>query len=275
MDNPLVSVVVTTKNEEKNIENCLKSILGQTYKNIEIIVVDNNSEDKTKEVALKYTQYVFNYGPERSAQRNYGLIEEAQGKYEIFIDADMTLSPELIKNCVEFIEKENCVALHISEIILGDKFWSRVRCFERSFYDGMVIDGARFFKKEIFVQVGGFDETMSGPEDWDFDKKIKQVGKICLLPSNNEQAVIFHNEAEFNLKKYLSKKSYYAESFDSYINKWGKNDNDIKKQFGLSYRYSRVFFERGKWKKLLFHPILTFGMYFLRGLVGVIYLIRK
>ncbi len=54
--NPLVSVTITTKNEEKNIENCLKSILEQSYKNIEIIVVDNNSTDKTKEIALKYTQ---------------------------------------------------------------------------------------------------------------------------------------------------------------------------------------------------------------------------
>jgi len=59
MTNPLVSIVITTKNEEKNIENCLKSIVNQTYKNIEIIVVDNNSSDSTKEISLKYTDKVF------------------------------------------------------------------------------------------------------------------------------------------------------------------------------------------------------------------------
>ena len=46
-----MSVIVTTKNEEKNIENCLQSINNQTYKNIELIVVDNFSDDKTVEIA--------------------------------------------------------------------------------------------------------------------------------------------------------------------------------------------------------------------------------
>jgi len=52
----IVSVIITTKNEEKNIENCLRSIKNQNYprEKIEIIVVDNNSLDKTKEIALKY-----------------------------------------------------------------------------------------------------------------------------------------------------------------------------------------------------------------------------
>lgn len=50
---PFVSIVITTKNEEKNIDNCLKSILNQSYKNIEIIVVDNYSTNKTKEIVKK------------------------------------------------------------------------------------------------------------------------------------------------------------------------------------------------------------------------------
>ena len=53
------------------------------------------------------------------------------------------------------------------------------------------------------------------------------------------------------------------------------DDKDIKKQFGLTYRYFGVFLENGKWKKLLSHPILTVGMYFLRFLVGVSFLINK
>jgi len=272
---PLVSVVITTKNEEKNIENCLKSIVGQSYKNIEIIVVDNFSTDKTREIALKYTDKFFEKGPERSAQRNHGMIEKSNGKYVMFVDADMVLSPNLIKNCVEYIGRENCAALHVSEIVMGDGFWSKVRRFERSFYDGTVIDGARFFQKDKFVEVGGFDEGMSGPEDWDIDKKLKAIGKIGLVPKNGEEAVIYHNEAEFNLKKYLSKKGYYTQSFDKYISKWGKDDNDLKKQFGLSYRYFGVFLEKGKWKRLLAHPVLTGGMYFLRGSVGAVYLVNR
>lgn len=286
-----VSIVITTKNEEKNIKNCLESIKIQTYEEIDIIVVDNNSEDSTKEIAKKYTNKVFNKGPERSAQRNYGMIEKAKGKYVMFIDADMILSPSLIENCVKEIKK-NFLALHIPEIVLGKSYFSKVRRFERSFYNGTVIDGARFFLKEAFVKVNGFDESLSGPEDWDIDKKLKRIGKIGLLMarenSNNwkmtsfikERGInpvgycgIYHNESEFNLRKYVEKKGYYAKSFDAYIKKW--NDEDIKKQTGFYYRFIGVFVENSKWKRLFLHPILAFGMYFLRFLVGVKFITRK
>lgn len=288
----LVSIVVTTKNEESNIERCLKSIVSQDYKNIEVIVVDNNSTDKTKKISKRYGK-VFNIGPERSAQRNFGMIKKSHGKYVMFIDADMILHPNLIKECVAFSEGKKANAIHIPEIIIGGSFFSRVRRFERNFYNGTVIDGARFFLKESFVKVRGFDTSMSGPEDWDIDKKIKKIGKIYLLPEIKENfngelkefilknkvdpklVAIYHNEANFNLKKYLAKKEYYTKDFSIYIHKWGKEDKDIKKQFGWKYRLFGVFIENGKWKRLLIHPILSIGMYFLRFLVGIKFLKRR
>lgn len=269
---PLVSVVITTKNEEKNIANCLQSIAAQSYpcERIEILVVDNNSTDRTKDIAREYTDKVFNKGPERSAQRNFG-IRESSGKYVLYLDADMIMGSQVIATCVNECGKDEVLqALYISEIVTGDSFWSKVRRFERSFYDGTSIDCVRFMRKSTFLSVGGFDENMTGPEDWDFDKKIRQFGQVKLI-----KEPIYHNEAAFNLKKYLSKKDYYAKSFNTYIAKWGKDDVDIKKQFGFSYRYFGVFFEKGKWSNLLKHPILTFGMYFLRGLVGVVFLRLK
>lgn len=294
-NNPLVSIVITTKNEAKNISNCLNSISLQIYKNIEIIVVDNNSTDDTKKISYKFTENVFNIGPERSRQRNYGMIDKAKGKYVMFVDADMILDPLVIDGSVKKMEKDQISALHIPEIVLGKKYFSRVRRFERTFYNGTVIDGARFFERKTFIKVGGFDENLSGPEDWDIDKKIKEVSKIGLLQSNNHyqdwpmekmikergvnaknySAVIYHNEAEFDLKKYLTKKGYYSKSFDDYVKKWGEDDPDIKKQLGFYYRFAGVFIEKDKWKKLLFNPIDSFGMYFLRFLVGIVYLTRK
>lgn len=296
----LVSIVITTKNEEKHIENCLKSIKAQTYSNIEIIVVDNNSTDKTKQIARKYTDLVFNKGPERSAQRNFGMMEVAQGKYVMYVDADMILSPTLIEDCVYKMENDQgLVALHIPEIVLGNSFWSKVRRFERRFYDGTVIDCVRFIKKDVFIKVGGFDLSMTGPEDWDLDKKIRKLGKVKVLTREpmdidilrnwslynfikekgispeNYGSVIYHNEAEFNLKKYLQKKAYYASSFDTYIKKWGKDDPDIKKQFGWIYRYIIVFVANGNWKRIIKHPILTIGVYFLKSLVGFVYILSK
>jgi len=294
IETPLVSVVVTTLNEEKNIENCLLSIKEQTYQNVEAIVIDNNSSDRTKELSLKYTKKVYEKGPERSAQRNYGMIEKSNGEYVMFVDADMILAPYLIDSCAHHMKNSSDLALHITEIILGTSFFSKVRRFERSFYDGTVIDGARFFNKEKFKEIGGFDENISGPEDWDIDKKVKKIGKIGLLPKgkkppswemsnfvfqrgvdpNEYSAVIYHNESEFDLKQYLRKKGYYAKSLSRYANKWDY-DKDIRKQLGLYYRFIGVFIEQGKWKRLVFHPLLTIGMYFLRILVGLKFLMSK
>ncbi len=265
---PLVSIVITTKNEEKNIGNCLESIKKQIYPKdkVEIVVVDNNSGDKTKEIAKKYTKLVFNKGPERSAQRNFGL-NKASGEYLLYLDADMTLSKDVIRKCVEKVRRDpNIISLYISEIVTGSNFWSRVRRFERSFYDATVIDCVRFIKATDFHAVGGFDTSMTGPEDWDFDKKIRLRGKVDLI-----REPIYHNEAEFNLKKYLTKKSYYARSFGTYIKKWGRNDPDVKKQFGPNYRYLGVFIENGKWKNVIVSPHLFFGMLLLRFLVGLSY----
>jgi glycosyltransferase involved in cell wall biosynthesis len=296
MLNPLVSVIVTTRNEERNIGNCLKSIQLQTYKSIEIIVVDNDSTDRTKEIARYYTDVVVNKGPERSAQRNHGIYELATGEYVMFIDADMILSPTLIDSCVAEILTDGVVALHIEELILGHRFLARIRRFERSFYSGTVIDGARFFRRSLFCEIGGFDEELPpGPEDWDLDKRLKKVGKILLVPSigkkyewkmeefvknlgasiNGEYVGIYHNESELSLKSYLSKKSYYSQSMNSYIAKWGESDSDISKQLGLVYRYFLVFVENSKYKRILISPVLTAAMLALRLSVGICYLVTK
>ncbi len=239
--------------------------MNQTYKNTEIIVVDNHSDDRTKEIARRYTDAVYDKGPERSAQRNYGMLEKSCGQYLMYLDADMILSERVIESCMKKMQEGN-IALYISEIVMGDSFWSKVRRFERSFYDGTVIDCVRFITKEFFVRASGFDVSMTGPEDWDLDKKLRIMGKVDMVTEP-----IYHNEAEFDMKKYLQKKSYYAKSFSTYSKKWGNNDPDVKKQLGFLYRFFWVFTENGKWVKLITHPILALAMYFLRVLVGVKY----
>ena len=290
-----VSVVITTKNEERNIENCLKSIQLQTWTNIEIIVVDNNSSDQTKELSRQYTQLVFDKGPERSAQRNHGLIDIATGVYGMFIDADMILTPNLIETCVNEFSSNEPIALHIEEIVLGKGKLARVRRFERSFYSGTCIDGVRFFKLDDFKKIGGFDAALPpGPEDWDLDKRFKKLGKLTLVNSGisvvnwplddfiqsrgitrpRALAGIFHNEDEQSLKRYLAKKSYYSGSMDAYQKKW-PDDADVAKQLGLMYRYFGVFVEQGRWKKVVRQPGRFVTLLLLRIIVGAQFLLHR
>lgn len=261
-----MSVVVTTRNEEKNIENCLRSIKAQTFKNIELIVVDNFSEDKTAEIAKKYAAKVYFKGKERSSQRNYGA-QVASGKYLLYLDADMILSPTVVAECVEECENNIAGAVYIPERIIGKGFWIKVRDFERSFYTGTVIDAVRFVRRDLFEKAGGFDESLIGPEDWDFDRKIRKFSRTGIISTP-----LHHNEGNFNIKRYLKKKNYYADGIKKYVVKWGSDDSETIKQTSSWYRLVGVFVEKGKWKKLITHPIKTIGVYSLRFMVGIDYL---
>ena len=268
-NDPMVSVIITTKNEEKNIENCLRSIKDQTFKNIELIVVDNSSEDKTVEIAKKYTVKVYSKGPERSSQRNFGA-KVASGEYLLYLDADMILSPNVIEKCMEKCEREGIDALYIPECIVGEGFWIKVRDFERSFYTGTVVDAVRFIRKDLFEKVEGFDESLVGPEDWDFDRRIRKIGRTGII-----NTALYHNEGRFNMKRYLKKKKYYADGIKNYVGKWGPNDSETMKQIGAWYRLMGVFVEKGKWKKLIRHPLFVIAMYYLRLRVASAHLLSK
>lgn len=267
MNTPLVSIIITTKNSEQFILDCIKSIKNQSYKNIEIILVDNYSEDNTLSLAKDEGVRVFLKGPERSAQRNYGA-EMASGEIVGFLDVDMEISEDVVKKCVKVLENKKVCGIFIPERIKGDSFFNRVRDYERSFYNATVIDAARFFRKIDFLKSGGYDVNLNGTEDWDLDRKIKQIGKLELIDKE-----LFHNEND-TLKKYIIKKSYYASNFKNYFDKWGY-DIITKKQFGIFYRYVGVFLEKGKWKKLIRNPIYTISMYFFRFLIGMVFILSK
>jgi len=292
--NIIVSVIITTKNEEQNIGNCLQSIKAQTYlsrgskatlrdssNKIEIIVVDNNSTDKTKEIARKYTKKVYNY-PKlnnmmniknfRGAQLNFG-VKKARGEIIFFPDADMTFDKKLIEEAVGPVINGKLDALYIPEIIVGKGLFGKIRNFERSFYNETCIDAVRIVRKNLFLKVEGFDENNIGFgfDDWDFNKKIKRITEKISITKNK----IYHHEENQTISKYLNKKGKYTETCDKYIKKWGRNDPDVRKQFGFWYRYFGDFLENGKWKKLLRHPILAIGIFFLRFLVGFNYLFQQ
>ena len=93
MENIKFSIIIPTYNSEKYIENCLEKILKQTYKNIEIIVVDDCSTDDTVKVLEKYENikiYKTKENSRQGAARNIGL-EHVKGDYILFIDSDDSL----------------------------------------------------------------------------------------------------------------------------------------------------------------------------------------
>ena len=150
MNNFLVSIIITTKNSSEFLDVCLQSIKNQTYKNIELIVVDNFSTDKTVEIAKKYTDKIFVKGNERSAQFNFG-VEKSNGKFIYRVDSDFVLDKEVVQQCLNKInENFDAVVVHNSpDVTVGNV--AKIRKFEVDMYKyDITHSAARFLKKEVF-----------------------------------------------------------------------------------------------------------------------------
>ena len=252
----LVSTIITTKNEEDVLGNLLETIKKQTYKRVEIILVDNNSKDLTVEIAKKFGVITYTFGPERSAQRNFGA-KKANGKYLVFLDADMELTTGVIKECVEAISyKSKIFGIVIPEVSIAKNFWGRIKAFERSFYNekgDLTTDAARFFLKEVFMKVGGYDENITGPEDWDLPENIIEMGyKIGRV-----KAVIYHKERIISILNLAKKKYYYALKTHRYLKKHNIRPISAKTIFFLR----PIFYKN--WQKIVLHPILSICLIFM------------
>ncbi len=254
MAKPLVSVVITTKNEEKMVKKLLLTINKQTYKNWEIVLVDNRSTDKTVQIAKEMGVKVYSFGPERSAQRNYGA-KMAKGKYLLFLDADMELSENVISECVDVVQSGKDIGgIAIPEKSKAVYFWEKVKAYERSFYNEKgdpVTDAARFFKKQVFQKVGGYDETITGPEDWDLPETIIELG----FRIDRIKAHIYHRERVPSPWILAKKKFYYALSAYRYLEKHNIHMVSPKTVYFLR----PVFYKN--WKRLLSHPVMSFAMF--------------
>ncbi|MCL4553513.1 MAG: glycosyltransferase [Candidatus Marsarchaeota archaeon] len=93
VDTPLVSIAVSTRNEEEVIGNLFQSIQQQTYRHYEVLVIDNNSPDRTREIAAEGGATVLVRGPERSVQRNFEIRDGESTVLSEFFDFSGVVMP--------------------------------------------------------------------------------------------------------------------------------------------------------------------------------------
>lgn len=217
MESPLVSVLVPTKNSAKYLRPCLESIRNQDYSPIEIIVIDNDSNDDTLSIAKQLADKVLMWGPERCAQLNKGA-EIARGKYLYRVDSDFVLSPGLVKEAVAACQNgADAVAVH-NDSDGSISYWARVRQFERSMikFDTLIV-GARFFSRDAFESVGGFDESMVAGEDYDIHNRLLRRGfRIDAIEASE-----LHLGEPTSLREIADKSFYYGRTIGRFISKNG------------------------------------------------------
>jgi len=255
VETPLVSVIVPTRNSASTMDTCLASIVAQSYKNIELIVVDNNSTDETKKIARGYTNLVFNKGPERNVQRAFAA-GEARGKYVVFIDSDMELPPSLIEAALNKCEKDKFDAIILPEISVGEGFWANCRKLEKLCYlnDSYMELANRFIKLDVYNAVGGYDcnKDWIGAEDFDIHERIKNsgynIGRI-------DELIKHHEIVPFG--KMLQKYYVYSKCVPKHIRKHPKSG--LKQFWIIRPAYIR------NWHLFVKDPIHGVGLAFMKS----------
>jgi glycosyltransferase involved in cell wall biosynthesis len=250
-DNALVSVIVPTKNSEATLEACLRSIKKQTYADIEMRVVDSFSADKTQKIAENHGARIVAVNAKRSKARNIG-VEKAKGEVILFVDSDMELDSTVVEECVKKV-REGYHAVIVPEVSVGQGFWARCKALEKLCYIGdEMIEAARFFRKDIFDAVGGYDLELEAGEDWDLDQRVRRAGyRIGRI-----YAFVRHNEGWLSLREAILKKHYYGKTIERYRM---KHPEEAKQQLKLI----RPAFVRN-WRKLFRDPIHALGMLFMK-----------
>ena len=238
MKKKLVSIVMPTYNCQNIVEDALKSVKKQTYRHIELIVVDSFSTDNTAKIARKYAK-VYSFGKDPSQkdifaspfQINYGMAK-AKGEYVYIMDSDMRLTPTIIASCVKLMESRKVDAIIIPEESYGESFWARCRKLERDCYDTGEISysaAARFVRKTVWDKLHGVDNTLGGAYDGDLQMRLNTGGYKTVKVKGK----VFHYEGNLTLGKQMRKKFMYGKTVLAYLKKHKDNTSYIVKEYSL------------------------------------------
>ncbi len=184
------SVLIPTLNEEGYVGVLLDSLVKQSYKDFEVIVVDGKSEDKTKRVVSKYLKRLNlrliesdKRGP--SLQRNIAA-KKAKNNHLVFFDADVKPEKKFLEKLAQNIKKKNLDAASAWNIPLSDRvidkvFFGLANIFVLQLFGKIIPAGVGTFiymRKSVFKKIGGFDEEVVFGEDFEFLKRLGKYKKF-------------------------------------------------------------------------------------------------
>ena len=185
---PMISIIIPTYNEEKYLPVLLESIKKQGIKDLEIIVSDNKSTDRTIIIAEKYGCLITSGGLPAKG-RNQGA-KIAKGDILLFLDADVVLPIGFIKKSISEFNKRNLdVASYKILPKKGNKIvnggFDVLYNWPAFLSQGFLPHGAMgiMVKKKIFDKIGGFNEKIKIAEDHYFVRQVAEVGKFGIISS--------------------------------------------------------------------------------------------
>lgn len=262
MKEPLLSIIIPVYNEEKHLSSCLSSLKQQSYKNKEIIVVDDGSTDKSREIATKHDVRLYiqkHQGP--GSARNLGA-KRARGEILVFLDGDMEFEKNYLKYLTyPIFQKKAIGTFHGQELVSNpDNIWSKCWTINSDLPPGSRLPKDlnpksgifRAIIKKVFLINGGFDSRDGYFDDGSFWKK---TGIESLLVP---EAKCYHFNPE-NLKDI-----FYSSSWIGKSGYFSKNiENFLRFSFLNSLRIGlrNVFFRSSPLRFIPFKIVFDLGMF--------------
>ena len=183
---PLVTIIALCYNHERFVEECLQSIINQTYKNIELIIVDDFSTDKSKEIIVAFSQKnigiccIFNEYNVGNCRSFNQALKIAKGKYIIDLSTDDVLKPNRIEEQVKKFKESDNIGIVFSDAEYIDEYSNWLGIFYRknqripegNIYEDIlkksfIMPSSMMIRKSILDKLGGYDENLKY-EDFDF-----------------------------------------------------------------------------------------------------------
>lgn len=197
MRNPLVSIVIAAHNEERTIRRAILSALNQTYKNLQIIVVDDASTDNTYQIARRIAEnderiiLLRNFeklGP--ACSRNKG-IKYAEGEYIGILDADDWYHPQKIRHQISFLEKRPsygilgtfCITIQPNGKVLRTRLpQTHDEILKTLAYRNPFVHSSVVIRKNILEEVGYYNTKYKRAHDYDLYFRVMSRSKGANLP---------------------------------------------------------------------------------------------
>ena len=211
---PKVSVITPTYNRAHFICETIDSVLAQTYKDYEIIVVDDGSTDNTKEVLMRYgdkVRYFYQQNQGQATASNYA-VSQSLGEYLAFIDDDDLWLPAKLERQVEVLEKNPELGFVCSEshafkengqIVHWKKEKLKTEDFQSMFDGNFIIHATVVLRKKCFQDVGGYDARLRTTQDYDLWLRLTRKYKFLYMNIPLTKYRVHNHNLHKNLKQKL------------------------------------------------------------------------